>query len=309
MALRDYLRGEVVEDYADGFLTRREALRRLGILGLGLTSATALIAACGGDDDDDDAAASDPTTTAASTAPTTNEVVSTTTTASASPTAETITFAGPRGELQAAYAAPADPKGAVLVVHENRGLTPHFYDVAGRLAAEGYAALSVDLLSEEGGTASLADPAAAPGALADASDERLLDDLTAGIDELERRVPGAPIGVVGFCFGGGMTWNLIEAGDPRIAAAVPFYGPGPAEADFSDSNAAVLGIYAGLDDGVNASRDAMEAALTSAGLTHEIRTFEGVDHAFFNDTGPRYNEAAATEAYAALLAWFDEHLQ
>jgi carboxymethylenebutenolidase len=309
VALRDYLRGEVVEDYADGFFTRREALRRLGILGLGLTSATALLAACGGDDDDDDAAAGEPTTTTASAAPTTTELSSTTTTASASTTAETITFAGPQGELQAAYAAPTDPKGAVLVVHENRGLTSHFYDVAGRLAADGYAALSVDLLSEEGGTASLADPAAAPGALADASDERLLGDLTAGIDELERRAPGASIGVVGFCFGGAMTWSLVDAGDPRIAAAVPFYGPGPAAPDFSDSNAAVLGIYAGLDDGVNASRDAMEAALTSAGLTHEIRTFDGVDHAFFNDTGQRYNEAAATEAYAALLAWFDEHLQ
>ena len=89
---------------------------------------------------------------------------------------------------------------------------------------------------------------------------------------------------------------------------MPFYGPGPAAPDFSDSNAAVLGIYAGLDDRVNASRDAMAAALESAGLTHEIRTFEGVDHAFFNDTGPRYDEAAATEAYAALLDWFGQHL-
>ena len=300
MALRDYLAGEVAEDYSDGFVTRREALRRLGLLGLGLTSATALLAACGGGDDDDDDAAAPATTTTVPAA--------TTTAAPASPSAATITFAGPRGELQAAYAAPDDPKRAVLVIHENRGLTPHFYDLTSRLANEGYAALSVDLLSEEGGTATLGDEGAAQGALGNASPERLLGDLTAGLDELERRAPGAPIGVVGFCFGGAMTWNLVDAGDPRIAAAVPFYGPGPSAPDFSDSNAAVLGIYAGLDDRVNASRDAMEQALTAAGLTHEIRTFDGADHAFFNDTGPRYNEAAATEAYAALLAWFDEHL-
>ena len=70
----------------------------------------------------------------------------------------------------------------------------------------------------------------------------------------------------------------------------------------------MLGIYAEQDSRVNASRDAAEAALEAAGLEHELRTFEGVDHAFFNDTGPRYDDAAAEEAYAAMLAWFDEHL-
>jgi carboxymethylenebutenolidase len=130
----------------------------------------------------------------------------------------------------------------------------------------------------------------------------------AGIDELERRAPGAPVGTVGFCFGGGMVWALLDAGEARLSAAAPFYGPAPADADFSGAGAAVLAVYAELDDRVNASRDAATAALEAAGLTHEVKTFAGADHAFFNDTGQRYNAEAATEAYADLLAWFGEHL-
>ena len=139
------------------------------------------------------------------------------------------------------------------------------------------------------------DPAGAPAALGAAPVEQLLADLGAGIDELQSRVPDANVGVVGFCFGGGMTWNLLDAGEERLAAAVPFYGPAPDAPDFSGANAAVLAIYAGEDDRVNASRERLVAALEVAGLTHEVKTFDGVDHAFFNDTGPRYDEAAATE--------------
>ncbi len=113
---------------------------------------------------------------------------------------------------------------------------------------------------------------------------------------------------MGFCFGGAMTWNLLQVGEARLAAAVPFYGPAPDAPDFSRARAAVLAIYAELDSRVNASRERAEAALRAAGLTHEIRTFAGADHAFFNDTGPRYNEAAAKEASTELLAWLERHL-
>ena len=106
-----------------------------------------------------------------------------------------------------------------------------------------------------------------------------------------------------------MTWQLLAAGEPRLAAAVPFYGPVPSGASLADSpNAAVLGIYAGLDNRVNATKDSAEAALTEAGLTHELRVFDGVDHAFFNDTGPRYDADAAAQAYQAMLDWFGRHL-
>lgn len=297
MALRDYLIGEVTQDYADGLLSRREAMRRLGLLAVSSSVAAATLAACAGRGG----------TAAQSPAPTVTPTTDAGTTGSGV-VAETVSFAGTSGELQAAWAAPQDPMAAVLVIHENRGLTPHFRDLVGRFAGEGYGALCVDLLSPEGGTGALSDPAAAPTALANAPLDRLLGDLRSGIEELQRRLPDVKIGAVGFCFGGGMTWNLLDAGEDRLAAAVPFYGPAPENPDFSGARAAVLGVYAGLDDRVNASRDRAEAALRAAGLVYEIRTFEDADHAFFNDTGQRYNAQAAAEAWTALLDWFERHL-
>jgi carboxymethylenebutenolidase len=105
-----------------------------------------------------------------------------------------------------------------------------------------------------------------------------------------------------------MVWLLLASGEPRLAAAVPFYGPLPDGADLSGSKAAVLGIYAELDTRVNASRDAARAALERAGLPHELVTFPGAGHAFFNDTGARYDPGAAAEAYRRVLAWFGRHL-
>jgi carboxymethylenebutenolidase len=146
-------------------------------------------------------------------------------------------------------------------------------------------------------------------ALSGAPQERFVADMRAGLDELERRAPGQKLGAIGFCFGGGMTWLLLASGEPRLAAAAPFYGPLPDGADFSGSpNAAVLGVYAEQDARVNATRDAAAAALEQAGLTHEIVTYPGVNHAFFNDTGARYDQAAATQAYAKVLDWFGQHL-
>jgi carboxymethylenebutenolidase len=222
---------------------------------------------------------------------------------------EEIGFSGPNGELIGVVAEAASPRGAVLVIHENRGLTAHIRSVPPRLAADGYTALAVDLLSEEGGTAGLPSEGEAPAALALAPADRMIADLQAGLDELGRRAPGAKLAVIGFCFGGGMTWQLLAAGEPRLDAAVPFYGPFPAGADLSGSpNAAVLGIYAAEDSRVNGSMDDAEQALTAAGLTHELRVFDGVDHAFFNDTGGRYDADAAAEAYQAMLDWFGQHI-
>ena len=297
MALRSYLVGEVTEDFSDGLLSRREALRRLSLLGLSMSSATALLAACSDGGGQSEAAGA--TSPAAASTP--GAV------ASGNP-GQPVRFAGPAGELQGAWAAATDPKGVLLVIHENRGLTPHFFDLVGRFAKEGYSALCVDLLSAQGGTASLEDPAAAPTTLANTPPEQLVADLQAGIDELERRVPDAKVGAVGFCFGGGMTWNLLQAGEQRLAAAVPFYGPAPENPDFSQAKAAVLAIYGEQDERVNASRDRAEAALKAAGLTYQIRTFAGAGHAFFNDTGPRYNAAAAQQAYGEVLDWYGQHL-
>jgi carboxymethylenebutenolidase len=168
--------------------------------------------------------------------------------------------------------------------------------------------LAIDLLSAEGGTAALGDEARAMAALSSAPPQRFEADMRAGLDELERRAAGRKLGAIGFCFGGGMVWLLLASGEPRLAAAAPFYGPLPDGADFAGSKAAVLGVYAEQDGRVNASRQAATAALERAGLTHEIVTYSGVGHAFFNDTGARYDQAAATQAYAKVLDWFGRHL-
>jgi carboxymethylenebutenolidase len=297
MALHDYLAGEVGEDWADGIISRREALRRLALLGLTVGSAVALLEAC--------APADGPTSPASSSG-------------SASPTSsasspgspadgESITFAGPTAELKGFFAPASAPKGAMLVIHENRGLNDHMRSVAARLAADGYSALAIDLLSEEGGSDALAQ-GDVQAALSRASTERLVGDMKAGLDELERRVPDTKLGAIGFCFGGGMVWALLDAGDPRLAAAIPFYGPAPAAPDFSGNTAAVLGVYAELDARVNASQATADAALTAAGLEHEINVYPGVDHAFFNDTGGRYNAEQAAAAYADVLAWLGRYL-
>lgn len=223
---------------------------------------------------------------------------------------EAITFMGPNGLLQGAFAAAPNPRGAVLVIHENRGLNDHIRTVVGRFAAAGFTAIGLDLLSEEGGSGAFTE-AEVPGQLSAVSmnaPERFVQDMQACLSELERRAPGAKLGAVGFCFGGSMMWQLIASEDPRLAAAAPFYGTPPASADFTGSSAAVLAFYGELDTRVNATRDAATAALVAAGLTHEVVTEPGASHAFFNDTGANYDDAAATDAWTRVLAWFDEHL-
>jgi carboxymethylenebutenolidase len=196
----------------------------------------------------------------------------------------------------------------VLVIHENKGLTDHIRSVAGRLATSGYSSLAIDLLSEEGGTAKFTDPAQATAALNAASPTRFVEDMKAGVTELLRRQPDSKVGVVGFCFGGGMVWSLLASGDPRLNAAAPFYGPLPDGADFSGSRAAVLAIYGALDARVGATRSAAEAAMKQAGLTYKVVVYPGANHAFFNDTGERYNPTAATAAYQQLIQWFGTNL-
>jgi carboxymethylenebutenolidase len=295
-----YLAEEIAVDHADGFIERREALRRLGLLGLSLAAASALLAACASDQGgSSQPAATTPPAGAASTKPAGATAVAT----------QEITSAGPESRtLRGAWAPARMPRGGVLVIHENRGLNDHIRSVAGRLAASGYAALAIDLLSEEGGTASLGGEAQATAALNQAPPERFVADMRAGLSELARRVPGKQLAMTGFCLGGGMVWLLLASGEPRLAAAAPFYGPLPDGADFSGSKAAVLAIYGETDARVNASRDAARTALERARLTYEIVTYQGAGHAFFNDTGPRYNQEAATQAYQRMLDWFGRYL-
>jgi len=294
--LQRYIAEEIAADHVDGLLTRREAVRRLALLGVGTAAATALIAACSEQQKPADASARAPEASSQPPGMTT-----------ALPT-EPITWPGPQGQLQAAWAQAANAKGGVLVIHENKGLTDWVRSVAGRLAGAGYSALAIDLLSEEGGTGTFQDPAQATAALGNVPPDRFTHDLNSGIAELRLRAPGQKVGVVGFCFGGGLVWQLLSAGALAVSAGVSFYGPLPDNPDFAGAKAAVLGIYGALDTRVTASESAARAALDRAGLVHDLIVEPDADHAFFNDTGPRYNPAAAAGAWQRMLDWFGRYL-
>jgi carboxymethylenebutenolidase len=293
--IQKYLAEEVAEDLADGIITRREAMRRLGLLGVTGAAATGLLATFAAGE-----AAAAPMIAADQ-----DSRRGPTETTWAPVPRESITFPGPRVPLMAAWAAAARPRGGVLVIHENRGLTEHIRTVAGRLAASGYSALALDLLSEEGGTGAFPGEAEVAAALARIPPERFVADMKASLTELRRRVRGKKLAAIGFCFGGAMVWRLLASNEPRLAAAAPFYGPFPEGGSLAGSRAAVLGVYGGLDARVNATRPAAKAALEAAGLKYELLTFTEADHAFFNDTGARFNPHAAAEAWRRTLNWFD----
>jgi carboxymethylenebutenolidase len=296
--LQRYLAEEIAVDHADGLISRRDAVQRLLLLGLSVTAAGSLLGAFARD-----AAGAQPfaKTSSLPAAPTSPE-------AAPMPT-RPITFRGPQGRrLMGAWARAAQARGGVLVIHENRGLTDHIRSVAGRFAASGYSALAIDLLSEEGRTGSFASESEAMAALYAVPEARFVADMKAGVSELRRRLPGKKVAAIGFCFGGGMVWLLLASREPRLAAAVPFYGPFPENGNLSGSKAAVLGIYAELDSRVNATRASARAALRQAGLPHKIVTFRGADHAFFNNTGPRFNPTAAASAYRNVVSWFKRYV-
>jgi carboxymethylenebutenolidase len=114
------------------------------------------------------------------------------------------------------------------------------------------------------------------------------------------------IAMNGFCFGGGVTWQ--SATQLPLKAAAPFYGPAPDAADVPNITAAVLGVYAEQDERINAGIEPLQQALDEAGITYEIKIYPGVNHAFHNDTGDRYNEEQATQAWNDMLAWFEQYV-
>jgi carboxymethylenebutenolidase len=298
--LQRYIAEEIATDHVDGLLSRREALRRLALLGVSTAAATALIAACS-----EKKPAANAPVTSSEPAPSAARPPGM---ENALPTAP-VTWAGPQGELQAAWAEAPNAKGGVLVIHENKGLNDWVRSVAGRFAGIGYSGLAIDLLSGQGGTAKFAEPAEATAALSKIPPAEFLANLKSGIGELQRRVPDKKIAAVGFCMGGGLVWQLLASGEPQLAAAVPFYGPAPDNPDFSGSkNAAVLGFYGALDQRVNATEPVARAALEKAGLVHELVTEPDANHAFFNDTGDRYNATAAADAWRRVQEWFTKYV-
>jgi carboxymethylenebutenolidase len=299
--LQRYIAEEIATDHVDGLLSRREALRRLALLGVSTAAATALIAACS---ENKTATSNAPVTSSApASAPTTPPG-----SAKALPTAP-ITWAGPQGQLQGAWAEASNAKGGILVIHENKGLTDWVRSVAGRFAGIGYSALAIDLLSGQGGTAKFTDPAEATAALGKIPPQEFVANLKSGVGELARRVPGKKLAVVGFCMGGGLTWQLLAAGAGDLAAAMPFYGPAPDNPNFQNSkNVAVLAFYGEQDQRVNATEPVVRTALEQAGMVHQLITEPNANHAFFNDTGDRYNAAAADDAWRRVQDWMTQYV-
>ncbi|MGH9278088.1 MAG: dienelactone hydrolase family protein [Acidimicrobiales bacterium] len=296
-----YLAEEVAENCADGHLNRREAMRQLSFLGFSTVAASALLAACGSDDDESASSqgSTTPPTTVSSGPTTTGPPLAT----------ENITWQGNGITMMGVYAKAASPKGAVLVIHENRGITDFVRTMTGKLAASGYTALAVDLLSAQGGTAALPDQAQLQSALTQNASTRSTEDMKSALIELGKRAPGLKQAAIGFCFGGNMTWQLLAAGDPPpLTAGVPYYGQLTGD-DLSKTKAAVMSVYAELDTRVNANREAATSAMEKARLVHQVKTYPGVQHAFMNNTGANYNQQQADAAYADMMAWFGTHLR
>jgi carboxymethylenebutenolidase len=198
-------------------------------------------------------------------------------------------------------------RGAVLVVHENRGLNPHIEDIARRLALAGYVAFAPDALHPLGGYPGDEDQARALFPKLDQAKTR--EDFVAAAAAL-KTLPGTngKVGVVGFCYGGGIA-NLLATRLPDLAAAVPFYGAAPAPADVPRIRAQVLVHHAGNDARLLEAWPGYEAALKSAGIRYEGYVYPGVEHGFNNDTTPRYDDAAARLAWQRTLALFDRTLR
>lgn len=195
----------------------------------------------------------------------------------------------------------------VLVVHENRGLNPHIEDVARRLALEGYIAFAPDALHPLGGYPGDEDRARAEFAKLDQA--RTRQDFMAAADMLAGIEGGnGRLGVIGFCYGGGMA-NFLAVRRDDVLAAAPFYGSAPPAEDVPGIEAELLVVLAGNDERINAGWPAYRDALEKAGVRYTLFQPPGTQHGFHNDTTPRYDEAAAREAWTRVLALFDRTLR
>ncbi|ASZ13319.1 dienelactone hydrolase family protein [Chitinophaga pendula] len=224
--------------------------------------------------------------------------------------AEDITYPGDRTSMKAYLVKPAGQeakKGAVIVIHENRGLNPHIRDVARRVAQAGYIALAPDALSVFGGTPQ--DEEAARDLFGKLDTQQNLNNFLKAVDYLQSLPESnGKIGCVGFCWGGAMA-NQLAVNAPSLKAAVAYYGKQPDAADVPKIKAAVLLHYGGLDERINAGIPAYEAALKAAGVKYELFVYQGAQHAFNNDTAPtRYNKEAATLAWQRTLKLFQDTL-
>ena len=225
-------------------------------------------------------------------------------------TAKDVVYGGSSGEMKGYLVRPTEatgPLGSVIIIHENRGLNPHTRDVARRMALEGFIALAPDFLSPAGGTPDNEDQAremigkldpAATAANAEAS-LQFLSKIDGG---------NGKVGAIGFCWGGGLV-NRFATRSPDLKAGVAYYGAQAAAEDVPGIKAALMLHYAGLDERINAGIDAYRKALEANGKSFEIHMYDGVNHAFNNDTSAaRYDKAAADLAWGRTVEFLKKNL-
>ncbi|MEO5998903.1 MAG: dienelactone hydrolase family protein [Chitinophagaceae bacterium] len=214
------------------------------------------------------------------------------------------------GSIKALLSMPADTKkklGGIVVVHENRGLNPHIEDVARRAALAGFISIAPDALTPLGGYPGNDDQGRE--LQSKRKQPEMLEDFIAAYDYLKSNEDcNGKVGVVGFCFGGGIA-NLMAVRIPDLAAAVPFYGGQPPTEDVPKIKAPLLLHYAALDTRVNEGWPAYEAALKLNKKEYTAYMYPNANHGFHNDTTPRYDKAAAELAWKRTIDFFNEKLK
>ncbi len=223
---------------------------------------------------------------------------------------EYVKYPGETGEVIAYLARPKgeDKLPAVIVIHENRGLQPHIEDVSRRVALEGFLAIAPDALSPLGGTPK-GNEDEARSRMRELDGDATEKNFVAAVEYLKTYPQSTgKVGCMGFCWGGGMT-NQVAVNAPDLAAAVPFYGRQPAAEDVPKIKASLMCHYAGLDERINAGIPDFEEALKKASVDYTIFMYEGCGHAFFNDTGSRFNKEASLLAFERTIAFFKEKLK
>lgn len=298
--VQKYLVDEELEHYRDGWIDRREFLRRSSLLGVASAAAAAMA-----------------------------RTVSVVPVAHAQPeqspyhvpegdprvSSDWIWFRSSDGaQIQAYVAWPATARmnqslPGVAVCHENRGLQPHYQDVARRYAVQGYVAIAPDLPSRLGTPSGELSADQITAAYAQFNARQNPRDLAAALDFLKAHpsVDETKLAATGYCFGGGVIWELTTI-YPSLTAAAPFYGARPPAEGVPNIKAAVLGVFGELDERINAGMETLGPDLDTAGATYQFKIYRGAPHAFFNDTGASYRREAAVEAYGDTLNWFAQHL-
>jgi carboxymethylenebutenolidase len=229
--------------------------------------------------------------------------------------AQNVQYAGEGGPMFGYLAYPRTTDGrplpGVIVVHENRGLVDHIKDVTRRVARAGFVGLAPDLLSRQGGTSQFTDPTQQAAAYGRTTTAERLADLYSSLTYIKSlaNVIFDRIGAVGFCAGGGNVWNFTIGLD-ELGAAVPFYGtPVPSVTNVPIIQAPVLAIYAGNDRNLTIQMAPVMTAMLQQQKAFGFVVYEGVGHAFHNDTGAAYNAPAACDAWTRTIAWFNKYLR